>query len=326
MLNSTFALTAITGNLLVLLAILLTPLKRSPSNVLISSLAFADFQVGLVVQPAFVMYKISEIYGYGPLACYGRFINLTFGYATTGVSLMTMTAIGLERYLALRLHLRYIQLITRDKIMIYCALSWVVAVALVITYFLERSVFGILVVLAEILSVLITSVAYFRVYKIVRRHQSDIQKQRRISVEASGGLQLNIKKYQRSTSAMFLVFMLSFICYAPYPAIMVLLLKYGFTPNMKIAVEMSATIICINSTINPLIYCLKLKEIRRAVVSILKMHRPDVYPFDRSGMTFAPMSTMRNLHRKAMTLEIKRENTGNNVGDLSACHQEITSL
>lgn len=207
--------------------------------------------------------------------------------------------------------------------MIYCGISWGIAVGLVAIYFLERSIFGIIVVLAEVLSVVITSVAYFRVYKIVKRHQSDIQKQRRISVEAPGGMQLNIKKYQRSTSAMFLVFMLSFICYAPYPPIMVLLFKYGYTPNVKIAVEMSATIICINSTLNPLIYCLKLKEIRRAVMNLLKMHRPEVYPFDRSGMTFAPMSTIRNLHNREMALDIKRESMDHN---LPVCHQECTSL
>lgn len=325
-LNATFAVTAITGNLLVLLAIWLTPLKRSPSNLLLSSLAFADLQVGLVVQPAFVAYKVAEIRGNSAVACYARFINLTFGYATTGVSLMTLTAIGIERYLALRLHMRYIEVVTRLRIMIYCGISWVIAVILVAIYFLQRSVFGAIIVLAEISSVLITTFAYVRVYKVVRRHQSDIQNQRRISLAASGGMQLNIKKYQRSTNTMFLVFMLSFICYAPYPAITVLLLRYGFTARLKIAVEMSATIICINSTLNPFIYCLKLREIRRAVFSILRKPRPGVYPAldGRSCMTFAPMGMMKTIHEKSIICE--QQNSKNFVEDTCAGHQEITSL
>ena len=325
-LNGCFALTAITGNFLVLLAIWLTPLKNSPSFLLISALAFADLQVGLVVQPAFMAYKISEIYGHGSVACYARFVKVLFGYATTGVSLVTMTAIGLERYLALRLHLRYVELITRKKILLYCVISWLAAFSVAATYFIERRVFGAIVVLAEILSVVITSVAYFRVYKIFKRHHTDIQRLRRVSVEPSSpAMQLNIRKYRRSTTAMFLVFTLSFIFYAPYPVVSVLLLKRGFTPANKVALESTATLICVNSSVNPLIYCLKLKEIRRAVLKIFTVQGSGVHPSDRSlAGTFAPVSTVRKLYEG--TTQLDKENQSSRKRKAQDCLQQTTTV
>ena len=60
--NALFAVPAIVGNILVVLAIWKTHLARSPSNILLSTLAFADLQVGLIVQTLFVCHKMAEIF------------------------------------------------------------------------------------------------------------------------------------------------------------------------------------------------------------------------------------------------------------------------
>jgi len=286
--NAFFSLSAIVGNVLVVIAIWRTQLKRSPSNILLSTLAFSDLQVGLTVQTSFVCYKMAEIFRADKLACYGRFVNIVFGYSITAVSLLTLTAIAIERFLALRLHLRYKEVITKKRIMITACCFWVLGLAATSLYFIQRSVFGAIVIITELVSIVITSVAYLKIYKIVRRHAREIESQRRVSLDPNAQIGLNMRKYQRSTFTMVIVFMLSFVCYVPYSGVMMAKLKYGFTANVKIATDIFSTVVCINSSLNPLIYCWRMKEVKQAVWAVIKRNTAIIPGLnDQSAMTFA---------------------------------------
>ena len=297
--NSFFALPAIVGNVLVLFAIWKTQLKRSPSNILLSTLAFADFQVGLIVQTSFVGYKVTEILRAAELSCYARFVNIVFGYTTTAVSLLTLTAIAIERFLALHLHLRYKEVITKKRVLIAAGSFWVIAFAVTSLYFIQRHVFGAIVITSEVISIVITSVAYIKIYKIVRRHEREIHSQRRVSFEPNAQIELNMKKYQRSTFTMVIVFMLSFVCYVPYSIVMVAKLKYGFTAQVKVAIDLFSTVVCVNSSLNPLIYCWRMKEVKQAVWAVVKRNTA-VVPGqnEQSQMTFAPFTNMRKSYKE----------------------------
>lgn len=288
--NAFFALPAIVGNVLVVIAIWRTQLKRSPSNILLSTLAFADLQVGLTVQTSFVCFKMAEIFRADKLSCYARFVNIVFGYSITAVSLLTLTAIAIERFLALHLHLRYKEVITKRRILTAACCFWVMGLAATSLHFIYWSVFGAIVIITELVSILVTSVAYLKIYKIVRRHAREIESQRRVSVDPNTQIGLNMKKYQRSTFTMVIVLMLSFVCYVPYSGVMVAKLKYGFTANVKIAIDIFSTLVCINSSLNPLIYCWRMKEVRQAVWAVAKRNAV-VTPGlnDQSMMTFAPV-------------------------------------
>ena len=59
-LNAPFMLVSIVNNTLVLAAILRTSSLRSPSAILLFSLAVSDIFVGLVVQPLYIAYRLTE--------------------------------------------------------------------------------------------------------------------------------------------------------------------------------------------------------------------------------------------------------------------------
>ena len=306
--NACFALSAITGNLLVLFAIWKTQLKLSPSNILLSTLAFADLQVGLIVQTSFVGHKLAEISGTGDLACYARFVNIVFGYATTAVSLLTLTGIAIERFLALYFHLRYNEVITKKRILLTAGVFWVLAFVVTSVYFLQKNVFGAIVITSELASIVITSVSYIKIYKIVRRHEREINLQRRVSVDPKAQIELNMKKYQRSTFTMVIVFMLSFVCYVPYSGVMVAKLKYGFTAEVKVAIDIFSTVVCINSSLNPLIYCWRIREVKLAVWAVVKRNSA-VSPVqnEQSMLTRAPATMhLRNSLKKRNTPHPKK--------------------
>ena len=98
-LNVPLMLTSITGNALVLAAILRTPSLRSvPSIIFLCSLASTDFLLGLVGQPFYIANELYHSTG-GPISKVEDFVSVSL----CGVSLTTITAISVDRLLALTL-------------------------------------------------------------------------------------------------------------------------------------------------------------------------------------------------------------------------------
>ena len=115
-LNAPLMLTSITGNALVLAAILRTPSLRSvPSTIFLCSLAITDFLVGLVVQPYYIAMKLDHLTG-------GFIFKAIYSmsFSLCGVSLATITAISVDRLLALHYHMTYPNLMTTKRKSLVC--------------------------------------------------------------------------------------------------------------------------------------------------------------------------------------------------------------
>ena len=108
-LNALLVLISVIGNSLLLVAILRTPSLRSPSTIFLCSVAALDLLVGFVVQPVFV----ASIFNLENLTL--RYANNMLTSSLCGVSLGTMTAISVDRFLALHFHLQYPNLMTEKR-------------------------------------------------------------------------------------------------------------------------------------------------------------------------------------------------------------------
>ncbi|XP_078345382.1 D(2)-like dopamine receptor [Oculina patagonica] len=106
-LNGPLMFISIIGNTLVLAAILRTPSLRSPSMILLCSLAVPDLLVGFVVQPLFLAKELLEEDLFLLRACY-----FFFTYSLCGISFCTVTAISLDRFAALHYHMKYVAIVT----------------------------------------------------------------------------------------------------------------------------------------------------------------------------------------------------------------------
>ena len=123
-LNASLMLLSIIGNALVLVAILRTPSIRSPSVIFLCNLPVSDLLVQLVVQPAYIAEKIVRTVSALPKA------ERAMGFAGCGVSLWTMTAITVDRFLALQYQLQYPNLMTTSR-----AIYTIVTIWCIITLF-----------------------------------------------------------------------------------------------------------------------------------------------------------------------------------------------
>ena len=86
-----------------------------PSKLQYRNLAVTDFCVGTIAEPLHVVYWISVVTGKWDI-CYLAHLMVTLAaYTFCGVSLLTLTAISVDRLLALLLGLRYRQVVTVKK-------------------------------------------------------------------------------------------------------------------------------------------------------------------------------------------------------------------
>ena len=128
LLNSFLAFTAVLGNTLILVALHKESSLHAPSKLLLRSLATVDLCVGIIVQPLYVtyLYFVNERGEF--FICRHAFaVAHVTGYSFCSVSLLILTAISVDRLLALLLGLRYRQVVTFKRMCITVTLSWVVS-------------------------------------------------------------------------------------------------------------------------------------------------------------------------------------------------------
>ena len=178
-LNGISSITAITGNAVVILVVWKTRELHTPSNVLLSCLALSDLTVGLIAQPSFVIHKIGELNNSFSMYCTTRILSESLGYITAVTSVLTMTGISIERYLALSLHLRYRAIVTTKRILIAASCVWIFFILISASRFwIANDVIFNMISLPVIFSSLVfTLLAYVRILKCVRRHEKQISNQ-----------------------------------------------------------------------------------------------------------------------------------------------------
>ena len=120
--NAPLMLISILGNALVLAAIIRTPSIRStPHMIMLCSLVVADFLVGLIAQPINIAEQLTEDHIVNYVA-----VMLT-GPSLCVVSLLTITAITVDRFLALHYHMRYATLVTESRVKYTLILIWLIS-------------------------------------------------------------------------------------------------------------------------------------------------------------------------------------------------------
>lgn len=137
-LNAVFSLITAIGNLIILQVIWRKQELHTPSFILLFCLAASDLLVGLVCQPFYVAYKITELIDNFGAYCILRMIQSISGWTTTGVSLAILSGVSIDRLLVLTLHLRYNTIVTVQRVLQTVFVVWMLSVAIVMLRFWIR--------------------------------------------------------------------------------------------------------------------------------------------------------------------------------------------
>ncbi|XP_031551195.1 neuromedin-U receptor 2-like [Actinia tenebrosa] len=273
-LHSFFTVTAVVGNLLVLIAILKKLSLTEPSYALLVCLAISDLGVGLICHPLYVIWKLNWLINglsdkYYQIRFYLSFISTYFA----SVSLLTVTAVSCERFLALHYHLRYKSMVTPKKLLSAVLFPWIFSALLnIFDYFFPDVNFyaqGLFIPLC----LLTTSFAYIRIYFILRRHHNQIKCQ--ATAMSQGNDQhstkqeeFDLQSFRKSVTGMLLIYALQLVCYLPH-LVVEIFYKRQYTLGVGIVRNITITGVYINSSLNPIIYCCRLSVVRQAIKQIL---------------------------------------------------------
>jgi len=256
-LNAPLMLISILGNALVLAAIIRTPSIRSTHMIMLCSLAVSDFLIGLVAQPIYIAERLTGDHN-------ALKVSMMMGYSLCGVSLLTITAITVDRFLALHYHLRYATLVTESRVKYALITIWLVSFLGSGFDFWSESLHRLTVGAAIIICLTICAFSYIRIYCIVHRHQLQILAQQQAPQNCDAENNLNITRLKRSAMNTFVFYIALIICYLPMYVLLTLL---GLSAkDWQTEWVFSHTAVFLNSSINPLLYCWRLRELRSAVV------------------------------------------------------------
>ena len=263
-LNVFFAPFAVVANVLVFSAILLKPSLRSPSCLLIACLALSNILVSGIVQPSYIAYRLGEV-RHGYVNCITRVLYAKRFYTCYGVSFTTLSAISLERYLALKLHLRYKGLATAKRVLLVVIFIWTLNITLTIIQWAHVTVARGLHLFFWFAFMVIGIICQVKTQLIVRRHRLQILKQ-----QPSPSNHHNFRMQVKNTINMAYIVGIYFLFNLPVFAVTALHQIVFVHLDSYDYYGWSETIAFSNSFINPLICFWRSEEIRKAVLKLVR--------------------------------------------------------
>ena len=270
-------------------------LRKQKPCVLLACLAATDLLVGAVVLPLLVTghgFRLSST----PGVCLVDTVANTGLSTASAVSLLHLVVISGERYVAVKHALRYKTLVTTCRLTKVVATAWAIPVLMTSAVVSNSALvlpvhaFGVFVFLPASLGLI--GFYQIAVFLESRRHRQHIRAHQ-VS-EAAAKETLKKDKAARTTTMVVGALLL---CYASSPA------YYGVTSAVVDSLPMSLVamsgyvldlIVCCNSLINPVIYCLRTKDFQRAFRELFNLKTP-------------PQATPRQEGVAAMEMVVRRQ-------------------
>ena len=271
-LNFVFSLVATLENLLVIRALMKASTIPATVKKLFLSMAFSDLAVALCSQLmtaiiSAVMLKMAS--SEDDLAFFCPTVLVVYSYFTyllAFASFLNVTVIAFDRLLAVSLHLRYQELVTPIRVTIVLVSLWLTScVAASLCTFLPKGIEMALAVIIVIGCVL-TTLAYVRIYKVAKYHQNQIYSQNQLQNAQTREAHRQRKSAYNSlfVSVVFLAF------YFPFMPCKILYMTNTSEISFLIALFASIFLIYLNSSLNPIVYCWRYREIRQIVKKTVK--------------------------------------------------------
>ena len=267
--NILLSITATLANSLILVALHKESSLHPPSKLLYRCLATTDLLVGLVNQPLYAAYWMSVVYEHWSFCRYAKDAIIISSYVLCGVSLMTMTAISVDRLLAMLLGLRYKEIVTLRRTYIILAIVWIgCLIAGSFSHLNYRTIFWY--TFTSISSCLVISIAsYTKIFRALSHHQAQIQDHARQQPMQPNAL--NMARYRKAVYSALWVQLALVVCYVPkFTVEIVIFLSATRFSNFFLIYGMANVLVFFNSTLNPFLYCWKISEVRRAVKQTIR--------------------------------------------------------
>ena len=279
-LNIFLSIFATLGNALILVALRKVSAIHPPTKLLFRCLAVTDLCVGLISQPLYVYYILTSYLEIGNLTIEHVFVVVFFYNVLLAVSPLTSAAISIDRLLALLLGLRYRHVVTLCRVRVVIACFWLIAVSnasllwvnlILLSDKVRLAMLGTFVILT-LISIIISTFSFTKIFFTLRHRQAQVQDH--VQPEQSSRVRsvLNIARYKKTVYSVAWIQFAMLACYGP-GIVMVFLLQFGNIDDsieIRIADEFSLCLVFLNSSLNPVLYCWRIKDVRREVQNTIR--------------------------------------------------------
>ena len=266
------SITAFLGNTLILVALHKDRSLHPSSKLLFRSLAITDLCVGIIVEPFHVCLWLSTVKQRWNICRFAfTAVSITASFFCL-VSLLTLSAISVDRLLALLLGLRYRQVVTLRRTYIAVIAFWVFSFVGSIV-FLWNELISTWYSHAIGPLCLVTSVyCYTRIFLRLRHHQ--IQVQENAEGQPNQTIPQNIVRYRKTVSTALWLQLTLVGCYLPFTLVGLLAIQQTargkLSSTLYLAFEFILTLVYFNSSLNPILYCWKITEVRQAAKDTIR--------------------------------------------------------
>ena len=269
--------TAIMINSVTIHAIRKTSLLPKTFKTLLLSLAVSDLGVGLLVQPLFVARIIMELQQNTENNAF--YVPMFMAFSVTAAlfsctSFFGVIALSADRFLAIHCFLSYKELVTHKRGAAVVISIWLFGAFLSsITLWTPLNIIYLtFALMINLTCVLAATFLTFKVYLAARSHLDELQAMELSTRQASqNGDMVNVARLKKFAMLAVYVYVLFLVCYLPSTCFLWII---SFTPEQSTLTDLlqgfAWTLVFLNSTLNPLIYCYKIGSIRLTTINILR--------------------------------------------------------
>ena len=258
-------MTAILGNILILIALHRESSLHPPSKLLLRSLATTDLFAGLFTGPLAITYWMSVVNEHWNICCYA--VYSTTASILGGVSLFILRTISVDRLLALLLRLRYRQVVTLKRTWVIVFTLWVVSAAFSTTWLWNLLIFTWYASIVILLCLVTAIFSYTKIFFTLRHQQTQLHDHAQQPNQAN---QLNILRYKKAVSSAIWLQLTLVACYLLCCIVAGLWTHKGLSPSIFNTWNYTSTLVMLNSSLNPSLYCWKLEEVRQEVKNTIR--------------------------------------------------------
>ena len=261
-------MTAFVENSLVLVALHKTRSLHPPSKLLFLNLAITDLCVSIIVEPLYVSYLMSVVSERWEICYFALLSSIITSYIMCSVSLLTLTTTSMDRLLALLLGLRYRQVVTLKRTRVTVAILWILSIVSTSSYFWDIRILVLWGKISVPLCLVVSVISYTKIFVTLLHNHIQVQ-DRSFQGQLLQTTLLNKARYRKAVSSALWVQLVLVFCYFPYTIAEAVTPQRGIPLSGYLAREFTKTLIFLNSSLNPLIYFWKMRELRQAVKNTL---------------------------------------------------------
>ena len=280
-LNIFLSISATLGNALILVALRNVSSIHPPTKLLFRCLAVTDLCVGLLCQPLYVYVRyITNYLDIGNYIVELDDIYVFIIRVLLAVSILTSAAISVDRLLALLLGLRYRHVVTLRRVRVVIAWFWFLAVSNASLYCVASILFHDKLELASlwtlrafiIFSIIVSTFSYSKIFFTFRHQQAQVQDHVHPGQSSTVRSVLNIARYKKTVYSVAWIQFAMLACYGPF-IVIAFFVEFGnvdYSTDIRIADEFFLCLVFLNSSLNPVLYCWRIKDFRQEVKNIIR--------------------------------------------------------